>query len=56
MNRKEFERLLGIIKNDSCVYSVQEILEAQSRLEPFKVKNAIIMAEGMSSRFAPLSL
>lgn len=48
MEVKEFYRLLQRFRETGDA-------EAQKKLEPYRVKNAIILAAGLSSRFAPLS-
>lgn len=42
-----------LINNTDAVYDITE--RGMDALKPYKVNNAIIMAAGMSSRFAPLS-
>ena len=42
-----------LINNTDTVYDITE--RGMDALKPYKVNNAIIMAAGMSSRFAPLS-
>lgn len=49
---REFEER-GLIKSDESIYSVTDA--GYKALNPYKVNNAIIMAAGMSTRFAPLS-
>lgn len=43
----------GLISAEKSSYALTR--SGYSALEPYKVKNAVIMAAGMSSRFAPLS-
>lgn len=43
----------GFIRKDEGVYKIAA--DGLKVLEPYKVRNAVIMAAGMSSRFAPLS-
>lgn len=52
MNKNEFIKKYDVIKNSDDITLVNV---AKKDLEDFKVDNAIIMAAGMSSRFAPLS-
>lgn len=48
--------LLKKLKEEKWVDEELHLTElGQKILEPYRVKNAIIMAAGMSSRFAPLS-
>ena len=49
LTEQEFNFLYDLYKQNKS--STQDL----KKLEPYKVKNAIIMAAGMSSRFAPLS-
>ncbi|HHW45394.1 MAG TPA: phosphotransferase [Clostridiales bacterium] len=49
-------RLVKELINDGLLNEKYEITQSGYKaMEPYKVKNAIIMAAGMSSRFAPLS-
>ena len=60
---EKFDVSVGTINNAlkelidaNCITSDMHILEGGIKaLEPYKVDNAVIMAAGMSSRFAPLS-
>ncbi len=46
---------ISLLKNDGFIDEFQITEKGKHHLEQYKVKNAIIMAAGMSSRFVPLS-
>ena len=53
ITEKQFNELLASYRKQLLDGAVDE--KVQQQLEPYRVQNAVIMAAGMSSRFAPLS-
>ena len=48
-------KALGALRDGGLVSGITVTEEGRAALEPYRVDNAIIMAAGLSSRFAPIS-